>query len=566
MEDVSRRSKLFFICAHIPILTTRFFAWFLCFFFCTDPFLDPTVGNNIEIDDAPPPEDFFYLTTTTSYLAIHLTATDSSGLSSTSILEIQPRLVNLEFDTIPTGIPIHINQDKYETPASIIGWENDKFEIRAPTRRSGDDNEKLVFASWSDGMAEHTRDFVVPSVTDPDPIVALFEQEEEEEAIYEPEMESQDGGDDAEVPGLSPVDDNGDAIKKSTKFIVSLLDMSVSVRFGNDIERRRRLSDGSDLISLLEDEVKDTVTDAMSGAIVSAINMPGSQSAPLHGIRFARKGEKASVDDGGLLYTSTFGGLAVFDREDEAQEVPTEFMIQSMQVKAVSEVEDELLSDLREYVAEAGDMMGYSHVRSVSAEVIAKPGTESSTKESSGTDPVYVGLLVIAILLMLLILAGVITFYAIRHKSRKESSAAFCIEAMADDSSKGSHGKKQGTHEGMASGSDTDDESPMNSPVKQRPYSYDPYSTGNNRPLIMLPDDDNDDDSSAASSVASSVESIARNLVHSLSSVLGPSDRDEDYKEGDEDSLKAVVGHDKGHLVQNAGTSSIAAIDARQID
>ena len=555
-------------------------------FIYIDPFLDPTVGNNIEISEAPSPEDFYYLTTTTSYLAIHLTATDSSGLSSTAILEIQPRLVNLIFDTVPSGIPILINQDKYETPASLIGWENDKFEIEAPTRLNRDNTEKLVFASWSDGMTEHVRDFVVPALTDPDPVVATFEQEEEEEAIYEPEMESEDGGE-AEEPELVPIDevkDEDDKLKddtapapakKSTKFVVGLLDMSVSVRFGNEVQRRRRMSESVDLVSLLEKELKDVVSDALSSAMASAVNMPGSRTAPLHGIRFARMGERASVGKDGLTYSTTFGGLAIFDREDEGQEVPTEFMIQSLQLQALSQVEDELLSDLREYVAEAGDVMGYSHVRSISADVIAKPDTDSTTKASGGeTDPVYVGLLVIAILLCVLVLIGAIAVFGVRRRSRKESSAAFCVKAMADDISKENDDKK-GTNEVRGSGSDTDDESPMNSPAKEYPYDR-PSNREGDPPMMMMQDDENlsvsssaassasgsvrdiarnlmhslspvlqDDDDDA--SVASSVKNVAKNIVHSLSAVLGPDDREEVHEE-DEASLVPVVGHDKGRL------------------
>ena len=341
-------------------------------FIYVDPFLDPTVGNNVEISAAPSPEDFHYLTTTTSYLAIHLTATDSNGLSSTAILEIQPRLVNLVFETVPSGIPILINRDKYATPVSLILWENDKFEIEAPSRLNrmigmADDMKELVFASWTDGITRHVRDFVVPELTDPDPVIATFGQEEKE---------SEDGGDQVEVPVVVPIDevkDDTPPAKESTKFIVGLLDMSVSVKLSNTMQIRRRMSESIDIASILKQELKDVVSEAISGAIVSAINSPGSRTAPLQGIRYTRTGERATFGEDGLEYTSSFGGHAFYGREYDEQEVPTEFTIQLLQLQALSEVQDDLLNDLREYIAEAGDVMGYSHVHSVSAEVAAQP-------------------------------------------------------------------------------------------------------------------------------------------------------------------------------------------------
>ena len=519
------------------------------------PFLDPTSGNNIAISQAPSPEDFYYLTTTTSYLSVHLTATDSQGLSATTIVDIQPRLVNLVFDTEPSGIPLLINQDKYETPVSLVGWEGDQFEIEAASLLSQEDGEKLEFVSWSDGSSDNVRDFVVPAEPDPDPVVASFKIEIPEEAIYDPE-ELDGDGDDEESPSPIPIADEDDQPKKSTKFVVGLLDMSVSVRFANDIARRRRLAGTSniDLVALLEDELKSAVLDSVSSAVALAIDFPGS--APLHGIRFARKGERAVTDGDGLLYTSTFGGLAIFDREDDAQSIPDAFALQSAQVKALDAVEDELLGDLREFVAEAGGIaLGYQHVNSVSAEVIGKASAgPSNTKTNSSDgekDPILTGLLVIAILLILVVAAGGLAYFYIRRRSGKEPSKV-CRDVVLsrEMESYTTEEKKSDRQDNNSSGSETDDETPANSPNKAPYDPADPYGySAGARNLYGHGDDDASVSSSAANSVASSIQHIARDMISQLNSVLGGPDDDAIQNGGEEetnvDTTLAPVGDHK---------------------
>ena len=141
------------------------------------PFLDPTVGNNIVIDPAPPPEDFFELTTTRSYLSIHLTATDSSGLSSTTVVEVHPRMVNLEFDSEPSGMTVLLNAEKFTTPVSMVGWEGHTFEIEAPLQPPpGGRGGNLSLNRWNEGVETGalTADYTVPAVQPTQPIVAMF--------------------------------------------------------------------------------------------------------------------------------------------------------------------------------------------------------------------------------------------------------------------------------------------------------------------------------------------------------------------------------------------------------
>ena len=533
------------------------------------PFLDPTSGNNIVISEAPSPEDFFYLTTTTSYLSVHLTATDSQGLSATTIVDIQPRLVNLVFETEPDGLPLLINQDKYETPVSIVGWEGDRFEIEAASLLSQEDGEKIKFVSWSDGRRENAREFVVPSESDPEPIVASFEREVPEEAIYDPEEHDGDGDEDVALSPI-PIGDKNDEPKKSTKFVVGLLDTSVSVRFTNDIARRRRLAGDSnvDLVTLLEDELKMSVSDAVSSAVALAINFPGSDYAPLHGIRFARKGENALTDSDGLLYTSTFGGLAIFDRDDDLQSVPDAFAMQSAQVKALDAVEDELKSDLREFISEAGGIaLGYQHVRSVSAEVIGKASVGPSTTSSSNDekDPILTGLLVIAILLVLVVAAGGLGYYYMRRRSGKKPRKVRRDDIPLHDVERNEGEEKKTTqHDKSSCGSETDDETPANSPTKAA-YRYDPadpygYSSGVKNSYTHGNDDESDDgasvNTSAAGSVASSIQQITRDMISQLNSVLGGPDDDDD-----DDAIQN--GEEETHANANA---SLASVFGRKLD
>ena len=120
------------------------------------PFLDPTSGNRIVLDGAPEPEDFD--AATTSYLEILLTATDSTGLSTTASMKIMPKIVELEFDTSPRGLKLIAYGDTISTPATILTWDNHSFEVEAPATIV-ECGEPFSFVSWSDG-GERIHSFV----------------------------------------------------------------------------------------------------------------------------------------------------------------------------------------------------------------------------------------------------------------------------------------------------------------------------------------------------------------------------------------------------------------------
>ena len=141
------------------------------------PFLDPTSGNRIALDGAPEPEDFD--AATTSYLEILLTATDSTGLSTTISTKILPKMIELEFDTRPRGLKLIAYGDTISTPATMLTWDNHSFEVEAPAA-TVECGEPFSFVSWSDG-GERIHNYVATSgkrnKEDKLTLVALFKSD-----------------------------------------------------------------------------------------------------------------------------------------------------------------------------------------------------------------------------------------------------------------------------------------------------------------------------------------------------------------------------------------------------
>ena len=119
----------------------------------THPFLPPTSGNNVPFQ-APAPEDL--TSTTNSYLEILLTATDSRGLTTTVSQDLDPRIVNVTFDTQPAGRTIHVFGQAFAAPEVITSWDGWGLAVNAPDQ-SDSSGGPLTFAAWSDGGARmHT--------------------------------------------------------------------------------------------------------------------------------------------------------------------------------------------------------------------------------------------------------------------------------------------------------------------------------------------------------------------------------------------------------------------------
>jgi uncharacterized repeat protein (TIGR01451 family) len=114
----------------------------------THPYLSPTQGNDVQIT-GPAPEDL--AATTTTYLEIQLTATDSHGLSSSVTRNIHPRLVNISFQTTPSGLNVEVNGSTVTgSPTTIVSWEAWDLNVNAPDQVDGS-GQAWTFSSWSDG-------------------------------------------------------------------------------------------------------------------------------------------------------------------------------------------------------------------------------------------------------------------------------------------------------------------------------------------------------------------------------------------------------------------------------
>jgi PKD repeat protein len=126
------------------------------------PFLSSVTGNDIALQPAPEPED--YNAASISYLEILLTATDADGLSDTVTLDVLPRLVNVEFDTEPSGLEIFLDGTSLTTPATATTWENHSLRVNAPDQFV--DGQGYVWSAWSDREAQsHTIPIPVASTT-----------------------------------------------------------------------------------------------------------------------------------------------------------------------------------------------------------------------------------------------------------------------------------------------------------------------------------------------------------------------------------------------------------------
>jgi glucose/arabinose dehydrogenase len=115
----------------------------------THSFFGPTTGNNLTIT-TDPPEDL--LGATNSLLEIRVTATDSSGLSTTVSRDFLPAKVNLTFQTVPSGLSLILdNTFSRVGPSTVVSWHDWRLAVRAPDQVVNGVNH--VFQSWSDGGA-----------------------------------------------------------------------------------------------------------------------------------------------------------------------------------------------------------------------------------------------------------------------------------------------------------------------------------------------------------------------------------------------------------------------------
>jgi glucose/arabinose dehydrogenase/chitodextrinase len=116
----------------------------------THPYLPPTSGNDVPLT-TDEPEDLD--AAKDSFFRIYLTATDSGGLTTTAVRDLQPHKVNLTFNTNPTGLRITAGGLNLTGPTTVVSWENYDVSVDAPNQ-TDTFGAQWTFDSWSDGGAQ----------------------------------------------------------------------------------------------------------------------------------------------------------------------------------------------------------------------------------------------------------------------------------------------------------------------------------------------------------------------------------------------------------------------------
>lgn len=132
--------------------------------------LEPTVGNNLIVPSVPAPSDLD--TAKDSYLVVFLTATDDTGLSSTSKTILKPKLVDFALETNPPGLVVVVNDEDFQTPVTITTWANAEISVHAKSQTDSNGNA-YTWQHWSDG-GTNSHTFLVAEEMSLSPIVANF--------------------------------------------------------------------------------------------------------------------------------------------------------------------------------------------------------------------------------------------------------------------------------------------------------------------------------------------------------------------------------------------------------
>ena len=91
-----------------------------------------------------------------SYLELKLTAKDSGGLTTTTVVRLDPKTVQLTFQTNPGGLQLAVNGTAAKAPITrtVIAGSSNTVSAVTPQRKG---SKTYTFTSWSDGGAQtHT--------------------------------------------------------------------------------------------------------------------------------------------------------------------------------------------------------------------------------------------------------------------------------------------------------------------------------------------------------------------------------------------------------------------------
>ncbi len=124
----------------------------------THPYLQPTVGNKITFT-APQPEGLE--AARTSFLEIRLTATDQHGVSSTTVQQLLPKMVDVTFTTVPAGLDLMVNGLRIRTPQVVRSWEG--YSLHAGHVAQVDAADRwMLLDRWDNGSTATQRLVVTP--------------------------------------------------------------------------------------------------------------------------------------------------------------------------------------------------------------------------------------------------------------------------------------------------------------------------------------------------------------------------------------------------------------------
>jgi glucose/arabinose dehydrogenase len=96
-----------------------------------------------------------------SYLELRLTATDASGASASTSVDLQPRTVDLSFASDPSGRQLVVNGAALTTPATRQVIVGSQVSLEAPSPQTAG-STTYTFSAWSDGGAA-SHQIVAPS-------------------------------------------------------------------------------------------------------------------------------------------------------------------------------------------------------------------------------------------------------------------------------------------------------------------------------------------------------------------------------------------------------------------
>ncbi len=118
----------------------------------THPFLGPITGTTTGTFAIPATGE----QSPNTWYSIHLTATNSSGLTKEVIREIKPRTVLIYLKTVPAGLALTLDGQPSSTPSSFYSVQKFKHTLLAPSTQTIN-GKTYKFKSWSDGTARsHT--------------------------------------------------------------------------------------------------------------------------------------------------------------------------------------------------------------------------------------------------------------------------------------------------------------------------------------------------------------------------------------------------------------------------